>query len=89
VSVFFTAEVLDGTLVEALDKCLNEDGRDVLLGEYLSYHGEWILLGRINRQSQLDGECNLDWGLFHSNTEESPSSDVSTATSLRRVLAWF
>jgi len=83
VDVFFTTEVLDETLVEALDKCLNEDRSDILLSEHLTDYCEWILFGRINRQSQLDGECNLNRGLFHSNIGSVPSCEVSTSTSLR------
>jgi len=53
------------------------------LASTLTDYCEWILFGRINRQSQLDGECNLNRGLFHSNIGSVPSCEVSTSTSLR------
>ena len=64
-SVFFATETLDEAVVEALDELLNEQGCDVLLDENLADRCEWILFAGINRQNQLNGECNLNRGLSH------------------------
>jgi len=70
--VFFAAIRLNELLVEVFEECLKESRFDTLLGDHLGNSSEWILFSQINGQNQVNGECDLYWGLSHFNTRAVP-----------------